>query len=265
MIKKSGDYVNIKINKDLGDNYSSNSQKSKNITEPWILDNFQCPFCNVKLKQFEANNKCADYYCPRCNDEFELKSIKGKFSKNKITGSEYFSTIEKINSKKPHWILLERNDEQVTGLTFIPKYFFYNEMIEKRKELSSKAQRAGWCGCLININMIPSFAKIKYIKDGVEVNKKIINYKLDMVNRFKNINSESKNWKIIILSLIDRIPETVFSLDDLYVSIKELRIEHPANNFIEEKIRQTLQILRNEGYIRFLDTEGYRGLYQKLF
>lgn len=265
VIKKIGDYMDLKINKNLGDNYSSNSQKSKNITEQWVLENFQCPFCNVELKQFEANNKCADYYCPRCNDEFELKSIKGKFSKNKITGSEYFSTIEKINSKKPNWILMERNDVQVTGLTFIPKQFFYPEMIEKRKKLSSKAQRAGWCGCLIHINMVPSFAKIQYIRDGIEVNRKIINYKLDMVNRFKDMDSERKSWELIVLSLIDRIPETIFALDDLYVSINELKIDHPTNNFIEEKIRQTLQKLRNEGYIRFLDSQGYRGLYQKLF
>ena len=59
------------------------------------------------------------------------------------------------------------------------------------------------------------------------------------------------------MSLIDKIQETIFSLMNLYSNIEELRIEHPENNFIKEKTRQTLQILRDEGYVRFLDSEGY--------
>lgn len=257
--------MNLMINNDFSKNYASNSQKSKNITEPWILENFPCPFCKSKLKQYPANNKCSDYYCEKCDEDFELKSIKGKFSKKKITGSEYFSTIEKINTKKPNWILLERNDIQVTGLTLIPNYFFYNDMIEKRNELSSKAQRAGWTGCLIRVDMIPSFAKIQFVKNGVEVSEKIIKYKLSMINRFKNIDTEKKDWKLILMYLIDRIPDTIFSLNELYSNIDEFKLSHPNNNFIKENIRHTLQLLRDEGYVKFLDSEGYKGIYLKLF
>lgn len=259
--------MNLLLDTKLADAYKiSQSQKSKALTEPWVLNNFNCPFCNSKLYQHHANNKCADFYCKKCNEDFELKSCCGKFSRNKITGSAYEATVEKISSNKSsNWILLERNDEKVTGLIFIPKYFFYSDMIEKRNPLSDSAQRKGWIGCLIHLNMIPSFGKIQYVKNGKEVNKKLIKYKLDRAIKFKNIDPKHKDWKLEILSIIDSIPETTFSLDDLYEHIEALKPNHQKNSNIDANIRGTMQCLRDEGYIKFLDSEGYRGLYQKLF
>ena len=83
----------------------------------------------------------------------------------------------------------------------IPKYFFYDEMIEPRKELSETARRHGWQGCRIALNMIPSFGKISYIKNNKEVDKKIIAYKLGKASAFKKSNLKNKNWKLEILSL----------------------------------------------------------------
>lgn len=113
--------------------------------------------------------------------------------------------------------------------------------------------------------MIPSFGKISYIKNNKEVDKKIINYKLGKASAFKKSNLKNKNWKLEILSLIDSIPETIFSASDLYEFIHELEKKHPDNNHIDAKIRETLQQLRDEGYVKFLDKEGFKSLYQKLF
>ena len=203
--------MNLILNTDLGNIYkTSNSQKSKIITEAWVLENFNCPFCNAKILQYPPNNKCADFYCQNCNEDFELKSTKGKFSKNKIIGAEYNSTIQKIKTHGSNWLLLERNDFSVTGLTLIPKYFFYDDMIQERKPLSDKAQRKGWIGCMIYINMIPSFGKIQFVKNAKEIDKKIVQYKLDKVSKFKNVNIKNKNWKLIVLSLIDALPDNIF-------------------------------------------------------
>ena len=106
----------------ISGNYKNNSQKARVITETWVLDNFKCPFCNSKLTQYTANNKCADYYCKKCNEDFELKTINGKFPKDKMNGAGYQATLDKINSdKSSHWILLEHSNFVVSGLTFIPK------------------------------------------------------------------------------------------------------------------------------------------------
>ncbi len=258
--------MNFAMDTNISGNYKNKSQKARVITETWLLDNFKCPFCNSKLTQYTANNKCADYFCKKCNEDFELKTIKGKFPKDKMNGAGYKATLDKINSdKSSHWILLEHNNFTVSGLTFIPKYFFYDEMIEPRKELSETAKRHGWQGCRIALNMIPSFGKISYIKNNKEVDKKIINYKLGKASAFKKSDLKNKNWKLEVLSIVDSIPETIFSANNLYEFIPMLEKKHPDNHHIDARIRETLQQLRNEGYIKFLDTEGFKGLYQKLF
>ena len=92
-----------------------------------------------------------------------------------MNGAGYQATLDKINSdKSSHWILLEHSDFTVNGLTFIPKYFFYDEMIELRKELSATAKRHGWQVFRISLNMIPSFGKISYMKNNKEVDKKLL-------------------------------------------------------------------------------------------
>ena len=258
--------MNFAMNKDISDNYKSESQKARVITEAWILDNFKCPFCHSKLSQYTPNNKCADYYCKKCNEDFELKTINGKFPKGKMNGSGYKTTLDKIKSdKSSHWILLEHNNYIVNGLTFIPKYFFYDEMIEPRKKLSETAKRHGWQGCRIALNMIPSFGKISYIKNNKEVDKKIIEYKLGKASIFKKSNLKNKNWKLVVLSIVDSIPETIFSANDLYEFIPMLEKKYHDNHNIDAKIRETLQQLRDEGYIKFLNKEGFKGLYQKIF
>lgn len=258
--------MNFIMDTDISGKYKNKSQKARVITETWVLDNFRCPFCHSKLTQYTANNKCADYYCKKCNEDFELKTINGKFSKNKMNGAGYQATLDKINSdKSSHWILLEHDDFIVNGLTFIPKYFFYDEMIEPRKKLTERAKRHGWQGCRIALNMIPSFGKISYIKNNKEVDKKIIAYKLEKASAFIKSNLKNKNWKLEILSIVDSMPETIFSTSDLYEFIPMLEKKHPDNHNIDAKIRETLQQLRDEGFVKFLDTDGFKGLYQKLF
>jgi len=47
-----------------------------------------------------------------------------------------------------------------------------------------------------------------------------------------------------------------FTLDEIYRYESEMRNYYPNNNHIEDKIRQQLQYLRDEGLILFLDNDG---------
>lgn len=247
---------------DIANEYKSNSQKARIITENWFLENFKCPYCGMFLIQHGANNKCADFYCEKCKEEFELKSINGKFPKKKINGSEYNATVEKIRSGTGiNWILLEHDNYIVKNLTFIPKYMIYDELIEPRKPLSNTARRAGWQGCRICISKIPSFGKIQYIENEKSVENKIIEYKLDKAEFFKNSDIKNKNWKLEILSIIDTLDGNMFTLKDLSKFILDLQEKHPNNKNIDAKVRQTLQYLRDDGFLEFLD----KGLYMKKF
>ena len=47
-----------------------------------------------------------------------------------------------------------------------------------------------------------------------------------------------------------------FTLDDFYRFEGELTRKHPANSHVRDKMRQQLQVLRDEGRVRFVDDHG---------
>lgn len=47
-----------------------------------------------------------------------------------------------------------------------------------------------------------------------------------------------------------------FSLERVYEFEGELRKTHPGNNHVRDKIRQTLQYLRDDGDLSFVDRDG---------
>lgn len=254
--------MNMKLKVELGESYNSSRQKARVTTESWVIENCKCPFCGGELKSFKNNNKCSDFYCGKCNDSFELKSKKGKFSKT-INGSEYKTTLEKVRSNEnPNWLLLEHDGLNVTGFVLIPKYFIYDEMIIPRKPLGQNARRAGWQGCKLDLEKLPSFGKISLIKDCRVTEGKIVNYRLKQAECFKNSNIKEKGWKLEILSYVDSLSDNVFTYNQMKSFFPVLKESHPNNNHIDKKVSQVLQQLRDLGFIRFIDNDG---LYMKLF
>lgn len=60
------------------------------------------------------------------------------------------------------------------------------------------------------------------------------------------------------MACIDRLKARTFSLDDVYASEPQLAALYPSNNNVRPKIRQQLQVLRDNGYIEFLGNGNYR-------
>ena len=60
-----------------------------------------------------------------------------------------------LSDNSPNLFLLnyDKNRFEVKDFLVVHKHFFVPEMIEKRKPLSSTAQRAGWVGCNILIKI----------------------------------------------------------------------------------------------------------------
>ncbi|BAQ24872.1 type II site-specific deoxyribonuclease [Streptococcus troglodytae] len=72
--------MNLLMDTEIAENYRSNSQKIRVITENWVLHNSYCLNCgNDYLSEFENNRPVADFYCQTCREEFELKSKKPNF------------------------------------------------------------------------------------------------------------------------------------------------------------------------------------------
>lgn len=61
-----------------------------------MKENMYCLHCgNPYLSQFENNRPVADFYCPVCGNEYELKSKNGILG-NKITDGAYDTMIARI-------------------------------------------------------------------------------------------------------------------------------------------------------------------------
>lgn len=249
---------------DIADSYSSNSQRIRVASEYWVKRFIFCPNCGYSLSDFENNKPVADFYCSNCSEEFELKSKQGVLG-YKIVDGAYSSMIERLNSSNnPNFFFLTyaKTTYEVKNFLTIPKYFFVPNIIEQRKPLNSAAQRAGWVGCNIVINNIPDFGKIYYFHNGVTKSKRDV---LDRWRKTKFIKGtsdiETKGWLLDIMFCVEKINKKEFSLEDVYRFEPYLRSKHPANNNIQAKIRQQLQLLRDKKVIKF---QGY-GNYSLIF
>lgn len=249
---------NLNFNRNLVLQYKSNSQAIRVLTESWLSDNMYCPCCgNVVLKKFENNKPVADFYCEKCEEQFELKSS-GKKIENKIVDGAYATAIDRVNSKtNPDLFVLRYGDYKVKDLVVVPKHFFTPDIIEKRKPLSETARRAGWIGSNILYGKIPLQGKIKIVTDGEIVSSDVVLAEYQQASRLYVDNVEKRGWLFDVLNCVNDIPDDIFSLKDIYVFEDALKNIHPQNNNVKEKIRQQLQLLRDREIIEFIDNRGH--------
>lgn len=59
------------------------------------------------------------------------------------------------------------------------------------------------------------------------------------------------------MKCIDNISSKKFSLQNIYLFENELKSKFPNNNFIKDKIRQQLQVLRDKGFLEFKGNGNY--------
>jgi len=243
----------------LAKEYASPSQKIKVMSEGWVGENSFCPACGSTIAHFENNRPVADFYCGSCKEEYELKSKKNSMGK-KILDGAYRTMIERLQSNNnPNFFLLNYNSKNFAVINFIviPKHFFVPEIIERREPLSQTARRAGWIGCNIILQNIPQTGKISYIKNGKIENKKEVlsNWQKTL---FLRREKKKRGWILDAMRCVEKIGKREFFLDEVYAFEKELQIKYPGNNFIKDKLRQQLQLLRDEGYLEFVSRGRYR-------
>jgi type II restriction enzyme len=255
--------MNLKFNLDLVSNYTSNSQIARVLTEKWVEENSYCPNCGrEKINKYVNNKPVADFFCAVCKEDFELKSKIGSIGR-KIPDGAYRTMIERINSdENPNFFFLTYNqrDYFVNDFLIIPKHFFQSEIIEERPPLAPTARRAGWIGCNIDLQRIPELGRIFLVKNTVVADKENVLQTWRKTISLRKKSVEAKGWTLDVLKCLDRISLTDFTLDDVYKFEAELKAKHPENNFVKDKIRQQLQILRDMNIIEFVS----RGKYKKV-
>ena len=253
--------MRLSFDTQLADNYTSQSQKIRVLSEAWVDKAIFCPNCgHLDIDKYPNNQPVADFYCSNCKEEYELKSKRDNVG-TKIVDGAYRTMIERLqSSNNPNFFLLnyDLKNFEVINFLVIPKHFFVPEIIEKRKPLSSTARRAGWVGCNILLQSIPQTGNIFFVRDRkVEPKERVLGewQKTLFLREEKEVSA--KGWLLDIMRSIEKLGRPEFTLDDMYAFEKELSTLHPENKHIKDKIRQQLQILRDKGYLDFVDRGRY--------
>lgn len=259
-LRKSDD-MQLEFDTAFSARYTSKSQRARVLTEHWARSNGFCPVCGLTPSSYANNQPVADLYCSACQEDFELKS-QGRPISGKIADGAYSTMVERLTSNRnPNLFLLHYSATtwNVQNFLVVPKYFFTPDMIEKRPPLPASARRAGWIGCNISLREIPSIGKIPIVKDGVVQPKSAI------IDSWKNTSFlassqslEARGWLLDVMKCTESIGKSEFSLTDMYRFIGPLQEKYPRNRHIKEKIRQQLQVLRNNGYLSFAGKGLYR-------
>jgi type II restriction enzyme len=126
----------------------------------------------------------------------------------------------------------------------IPKQFFTPEIIIKRKPLADTARRAGWIGCNIDISKVADAGKVFLVKNTQIINQDLENFNKTLFLRSKS--KDAKGWILDVMICVDSIKKENFTLDEAYKFEENLKQKYPNNNFIKDKIRQQLQVLRDK-------------------
>ena len=255
--------MNLRFDTSLAEGYKSPSQIARVLTEDWLARNMYCPICGeVSIRRAEPNAPVKDYICEKCKAQYELKSQKSDSERFQTTVQDgvYRTMISRITSlDNPSFFFMHYNRYEVNNLVIVPKCFFTPSVIKKRKALKSTAERAGWEGCVIQMNEIPATAKIPIIINGEVRPIPDVVAQYQRVYNLQTKSVESRGWLMDTLHIVERLDET-FTIKQMYSFVDELQIKYPNNNHIPDKIRQQLQFLRDKGFIVF---KGH-GIYKKI-
>jgi type II restriction enzyme len=242
--------------------YHSNRQRARALTEPWLAGQAYCPNCGrFPLIRYGNNSQIGDFYCSSCNENYELKSKQTRFV-SKVDDGGYQAMLKRLSSSaNPNIFLLNYDAKSlaVTNLVIIPKHFVTSEMIEKRQPLAPTAQRAGWVGCRILLTGIPDAGRIPIIRNGTIEPKETVLSKWQRTLFLRGQRDlEAKGWLVHVMRCIERLGKNRFSLGEVYGFERELSDAYPGNQHIKAKIRQKLQVLRDNGYLEFVGKGIYK-------
>lgn len=240
--------------------YKSLSQRARVATESWAESNLFCPNCTSnRLTPSRAGTPAIDYLCPNCDSPFQLKSASRPFA-SRIMDAAYSSMVAAIRADRtPNLFALHYDADEwsARNLFLIPRFAFPLSAIHRRKPLADTARRAGWVGCDILLDRIPTDARILIITNGAVESARSVRRQYGLLRPLAKIKPNLRGWTLDVLTAVRSLGKQEFSLPDAYSLEKNLSRLHPANSHIRPKIRQQLQILRDAGLLTFLGNGRY--------
>ncbi|MHB8996692.1 MAG: DpnI domain-containing protein [Armatimonadota bacterium] len=241
--------------------YKSPCQIARRLTEDWVARIMFCPACtSARLGTAPVNARVVDFECPRCKARFQLKAQRTRIA-NRITGAAYAPVRQAIEEGNlPHLLLLQYDAAywSVVNMILIPSQFITSSVIEKRQPLRASAVRAGWQGCCLLLDRIPASGRIAIVTDSKMRPRQQVR---EQWQRFQWIGGKplpARSWIGDVLACLHDLDREQFVLSDVYNYYDHLRELHPDNRNIHAKIRQQLQLLRENRIIVFDGGGRYR-------
>lgn len=226
-----------------------------------------CPSCSSNsLDRLEHGTKVLDFKCGKCDEGYQCKSLSKPIG-HKILDSAYEAMITAIKTDNaPNLLILHYSKEEwiVQNLLIIPRHLLTVSAIEERKPLSPSARRAGWIGCNIILDRMPTSGRIFAVKDSMLLKPSEVRAEWRQLAFLRDLAPESRGWLVDVLSCIQSLDKHQFTLAEAYKFERELCALHPENRHIKPKIRQQLQILRDRGILKFAARGQYEFVAAKL-
>lgn len=251
--------MNLECRPELAAAYKAAPQIARVLSEEWCTREMYCPACDSShLTQSRANTPAVDFACPRCEQLFQLKSLKN-WNPRKIPDAGHEAMLRAIRSDRAPapFVLQYSSNWLVQNLVLIPRAFFTESVIEKRKALGLQARRAGWIGCNILLSQIPADGKIAVVSAGRAAPEQRVRQEFSRVRKLADLSPSQRGWTVDVLNAVRRLGKTEFSLQELYAFEGILKEAHPGNQNVRPKIRQQLQVLRDLDLIEFSSPGHY--------
>lgn len=260
--------MDLNLDPSLAKGYESSRQIARVVTEHWAKENLFCPACpSEHLNPLRPNAKVRDYDCPDCEASYQLKSTKKAFGR-KASNSAYWPKMNAIREgQAPNYMFLRYSPQRwvVMDLFIVPGFFITPATVERRPPLGPKARRAGWVGSNILLSALPGDARVSVVANEQALPPQDVR---NAWNRFAFLGqgeNPKEGWTADVLMCVRKMQEMTnsdeFVLRDFYKAFEGyLGGLHPENRNVQPKIRQQLQILRDNGVLEFLKGGHYRVL-----
>lgn len=256
--------MNLALDPGLAEGYSSKAQRSRVITETWAAKNLYCPNCDADtIEAHRPGKRVEDFRCPTCDRRIQLKASRGGHGR-KVANSAYDPKIQAIQANEaPDYAFMSFDPDvwRVTDLFLVPGHFVTPTVVEKRTPLSSDARRSGWVGSNILLDRIPDVGRIEIVERGEVVPQDEARDKFEQTAFLSREGTDTRDWTTAVMDCIEELPIRQgerFELADVYDFEDRLADLYPENRHIRAKIRQQLQVLRDEGLVEFLGNGEYR-------
>ncbi len=244
----------------------SQSQKNIKISSPYISKQickniFQCKNLQTKIQlitDFKINNLINNSLDIQALEEFiannsSIKSYPSLHAKIYIFDDEKFV----ISSSNLTFGGLVKNFEY--GIFSNDKDFSqnvihdFNQIFDNEKAFEVNSE---------NISQAKQIIEIA--QKNLEIDLKIIEKEKNYLNFISthSITNSLKGWKKEIFIILNQNNNQFFDLEEVYFYENYLKQIYPENKFIKDKIRQTLQYLRNIGLIEFVADGKYKKLWK---